>query len=544
MSQQCIQCSKAFKRTAIDMAFLQELQIPEPQLCPACTEQIRLIWRNEHSMYRGVCAKCGKAQVSIFNGAKPAVTYCNDCWWSDSFDPLQYGAPYDEQRSFFEQVHELLQRTPIPSLNYSNSENCEFTNFSTSNKNCYLIVASDFNEACLYSSYIFKSKDCIDCLFINNCDSCYQLVDSEYCYSSTHLQNCKQCIDCDYGYDLQNCSSCFGCVGLRHKQRYIFNEPYSQADYERTVAKLRTNPQRVQTKFSALKLQHPHKYAHNLACSNCSGDYLTKSENCSHCFDVIQSVDCRNSALVVTSKDVQNCNGVIDGEMIYESVGIPDNYHILFSVLIWPKSSYLEYCFWARSSHNCFGNVALLKNQFCILNTQYTEAEYQRLRKKIIARMHTDGEYGNFIPIRYAPFSYNETAAQDYYPLSKETIIGKGWGYKEPDDSLTAVGPDARQCQACGRPFRLTKQELEFYDRHHLTPPQQCFNDRRLARLAQRNPRQLWKRQCMCTQIDHQHTSTSSTHVASRCATNFETTYSPDRKEIVYCEQCYQKEIY
>lgn len=30
----------------------------------------------------------------------------------------------------------------------------------------------------------------------------------------------------------------------------------------------------------------------------------------------------------------------------------------------------------------------------------------------------------------------------------------------------------------------------------------------------------------------------------AKCATQIQTSYSPDRPEIVYCEQCYLKEVY
>jgi hypothetical protein len=45
----------------------------------------------------------------------------------------------------------------------------------------------------------------------------------------------------------------------------------------------------------------------------------------------------------------------------------------------------------------------------------------------------------------------------------------------------------------------------------------------------------LWHRQCMC--------SKNHPHHGGRCSNEFETSYSPDRKEIVYCEQCYNSEV-
>ena len=33
-------------------------------------------------------------------------------------------------------------------------------------------------------------------------------------------------------------------------------------------------------------------------------------------------------------------------------------------------------------------------------------------------------------------------------------------------------------------------------------------------------------------------------HGESRCEEKFKTGYSPEREEIVYCEKCYQQEVY
>ncbi|MFZ1019649.1 MAG: hypothetical protein WAN61_01490 [Minisyncoccia bacterium] len=33
-------------------------------------------------------------------------------------------------------------------------------------------------------------------------------------------------------------------------------------------------------------------------------------------------------------------------------------------------------------------------------------------------------------------------------------------------------------------------------------------------------------------------------HRQEKCAVEFETSYAPERPEIVYCEKCYQQEVY
>ena len=81
----------------------------------------------------------------------------------------------------------------------------------------------------------------------------------------------------------------------------------------------------------------------------------------------------------------------------------------------------------------------------------------------------------------------------------------------------------------------MTWEELELYKRLDVAVPALCPNCRHYARIRQRNPLKLWHRSCMCDKQNHTH--------KGKCPNEFETSYAPDRPEIVYCEQCYQAEI-
>ncbi len=61
-----------------------------------------------------------------------------------------------------------------------------------------------------------------------------------------------------------------------------------------------------------------------------------------------------------------------------------------------------------------------------------------------------------------------------------------------------------------------------FYDRFHLPTPTLHPDLRHRARFLARNPRKLWKRAC------------------KKCQKKLETSYSPERLEKIYCEECYQ----
>src|SRR3989338_10247613 len=42
-------------------------------------------------------------------------------------------------------------------------------------------------------------------------------------------------------------------------------------------------------------------------------------------------------------------------------------------------------------------------------------------------------KYGEFFPPELSPFSYNETIAQEYFPLTKDEAIKKGYSCKDPE---------------------------------------------------------------------------------------------------------------
>ena len=169
-----------------------------------------------------------------------------------------------------------------------------------------------------------------------------------------------------------------------------------------------------------------------------------------------------------------------------------------------------------------------------------------------IRSMNYTDENGEFFPIELSPFAYNETIAQEYFPLTKEQALQQGYRwYDKPkpeytptlqakdikdniadiDDSIlkeviACANESNHICQGSGV-FRLIPDEYEFYHQHTLPIPRLCPDCRHHERIKQRNPMKLWHRKCMNIP----------------CPNEFETTYAPDRPEIVYCESCYNKEV-
>ncbi len=99
------------------------------------------------------------------------------------------------------------------------------------------------------------------------------------------------------------------------------------------------------------------------------------------------------------------------------------------------------------------------------------------------------------------------------------------------DDILNEViscPNDGDQMKQCTSAFKIVPAELQFYKQKNLPLPRFCPNCRHYERLKYRNPMKLWKRGCM----------------KENCNNQFETSYAPERVEKIYCEKCYQQEVY
>ena len=86
--------------------------------------------------------------------------------------------------------------------------------------------------------------------------------------------------------------------------------------------------------------------------------------------------------------------------------------------------------------------------------------------------MKQTGEWGEFFPIKFSPYGYNETIAQDYFSLSKEIIRGHGWQWKEEEKNpIRREETDMiKNCHQCQKAYLIIEQEKKFYDkfRHRL----------------------------------------------------------------------------
>ena len=463
----------------------------------------------------------------MYSVDKSFTVYCRDCWWSDTWSGTDYGQDFDFNRPFFDQFYELLKKVPQLGIINALDENSDYTNYGYQNKDCYLLFTADFNEKCSYGCFVWKSFECFDNLSLIESQLCYECIDCVKCYGSAYCRESEGLLDCFGCVDCRSCESCFGSSGLRNKKYYFFNEQLSKEEYEKKVAEAKQNWPATLERFKQVGKDTPHRNLFLVQCENVTGDHLKNCKNCEFSFDCQEMENCKYMTNTPAKADnSQDIDGSGFLSWSYQCIATAGNHH-LFNDHHWTNGGDLIYCSFCMNTSNCFGCVGIQKGEYCILNKQYTKEEYEKLVARIIEHMQKTGEWGQCFFPQFTRFGYNETLAQQYYPLTREEAVKLGYQWHEENTEKPDVNVEnVVLCEASGKPFRLTKQELDFYKKLGLPLPKRHPDVRMKDREAQRNPRTLWTRPC------------------DSCGTSMPSTYSPDRPEKVYCEACYLKTVY
>lgn len=323
----------------------------------------------------------------------------------------------------------------------------------------------------------------------------------------------------------------------------------------------------------------PVKSHQGLKNLNSTGSYVTNCKNVNDSYLVRESENVRYCQYLQVPSSKDNYDVSVWGsnlELCYETVECGDNsYNNRLCRNCWPACTNIEYSAHLFSSSDCFGCVGLKKKQYCILNKQYTKDEYEILTAKI--RKHMDEmpyvnsrgivyKYGEFFPTEFSPFGYNNTIAMQHFPITEKEANEKGYPWvdvefnkytitkkaSEIPDSISDTTPDilkeVLECEICKKAYRILENELNFLRKEKLPLPHLCSECRHERRITDRLKIQLYERSCMCAgggddNKKYQNT-VAHTHGISHCGEEFKTGYSSNRPEIVYCEKCYQQEVY
>jgi hypothetical protein len=549
MNKKCKNCGNDFEILEEDQEFYKMMDVDAPTHCYLCRTQRRLSYRNERFLYNRKCDLTGKKIISSFSEDKNLKVYDIDAWWSDEWSPLNYGRDFDFSRPFFEQFFELRDLVPRLCLQQQKPMiNSEYCNCASQDKNCYLVFSNNRNEDCYYGSWVNDCKDCVDNFAIFSCELCYDCSFCNACYSLNYSQYCT---NCKSSYFLKNClacSDCFACSNLHNKQYCIFNKQKTREEYEKFIKQVdlgncnivKDGKEKAQKMLSDLIV----KEFVGINIENCLGNYIYNSKNAYLCFECDNVEDCRYSCNIEMSKSsMDHSYWGVGTERIYDCHGCGyDDFNLRFCNLCWSGCSDLTYCDQCFSSKKCFGSVGLKKQEYCILNKQYKEKEYEDIVRKIIEHMKKTGEWSEFFPVDRSVYAYNETLAQErIINLTKEEVIKKGWQWKDKDpkeyqpqkynipDNIKETKEDIintmLSCEVCEKNYKIIDPELKFYKKQNIPCPRKCQDCRHKERLIFKLPNILFDRKC------------------GKCSKPIKTAYSKDNTETVYCEKCYLETV-
>ncbi len=561
----CQNCKQDFVIEPDDFGFYEKIKVPPPTFCPECRSVRRMTSTNERVLYFRKCDLTGEKILSMYPEGSKFPVYHPTEFYSDKWDPYQYGMDYDFSRPFFEQFKELQGKVPrMATVRQGLSVNSEFTHRVHDMKNSYMVFRMSNSLDSLYCYVGRNIINCMDCLSIWDSELCYECIDCNNCYKTMYSQESHTCRDSAFLYACRNCSDCVGCVNLVNQSFCIFNEKYEKEEYFEKLKELKINTAsglaEFAGKFTEFRKNFPHRSIHSLKSNDISGNWLVNCQNVKNSFGCLNVKDGKYLFWIF---DAEDCMDYFQwgnkSELIYESENCGINSSRLsFCTQCWTGAHDLMYCDSCPSSGNCFGCIGLKKGEYSILNKKYTKEEYKELVPRIIEHMkempYIDAsgivyKFGENFPDEISLFTYNETAAIDFYPITKEKALEKGYRWKDKEkknyettkesidlpETIKEVDDlilnEVISCAEKDQPYstgayRITKNELSFYQRMDIPLPRVCFDVRHTRRLQKRPPFKIIKRFC------------------SKCQTEVETVYTEEYAPIIYCEKCYQQEVY
>ena len=582
-TKNCQNCKKDFVIEPEDFNFYEKIKVPPPTFCHLCRAQRRMVFRNERKLFKVKDYFTGHDIFSTYPKESGRNIITREEWFGDEWNGMDHGQDYDFSKNFFSQLKELEMKVPMYNFNVIRMVNSPYAFNATGLKNCYFVVNANYSEDCMYGNGVDNCKDCVDNSHINQSERCYECFWLRHCYQCYFTIMCGDSYNMWFSRDCHGCNDCFGCINLTKASYCIFNKKYTKEEYQKEIDKMHLNTisglEIARKKTREFWQTQIRRYQQGVRNLNSTGSYVTDCKNVNDSYLIRESENMRYCQYlqVPTNKDnydVTNWGEYV--ELCYETMECGENsYNNKFSRNCWPSCKNNEYSVHLFSSSDCFGCVGLKKKQYCILNKQYSKEEYFKMVEKI--KKHMDEmplidskglvyKYGEFFPIEFSPFGYNNTLATQHFPLSRQEVENKGYGWLEvphgeykitkkandlPDsvDSVSdSILKEVIECENCKNAYRVLESELLFLRKENLPLPTRCHDCRFERRISDRLKLFLYERSCMCAgdkDVTGVYKNTvKHIHGGESCGEEFKTGYSPENPEIVYCEKCYQQEIY
>ncbi len=538
----------------------KKYHLPLPQLAPEIRHRLHTIYTNKRHLYHETCALSWEKTISRIHPSLWLKVYTNVAWSEGDRDYTDYGLEYTWGNPQ-DYILKLARSTPYQDMIWSFSNvknNARYTNHTADIFDSYLVFDAHTIEKSAYSSKINRSKFLFDCTGVSRSEYCYECLDCQKMYSCLFCQDSSWCSNSVYLLNCHGCTNCIWCVNLIQQEYCIFNKQVTKEEFEKYRKKLISQEYKMADETREKLCEKATRRAVNIQSSEEScWNHIVWSTWVVWCHLMVDCQDCRRCSSL---NDAQDCRWTTayghNSFLLYNSSQVGRFSNNLFCSNMVGKGENLLYCLDTKKSKNCFWCVNLKQKEYCIFNKQYTKETYEQLVPQLIEEMEKLHQRWRFLPSSASIFPYNDTAANEIYPAQKivtstgeiieqnkwwtwiitllqkegdivdavldlwwdekmkikrrlknseinipdwiETVAAKSlmWSAESIDNSILQK---AILCESTSRPFRLIKQELDFYRKHKLPLPKKHPDVRYEERSAKRPWREVYLRTCDST---------------------------------------------
>lgn len=333
---------------------------------------------------------------------------------------------------------------------------------------------------------------------------------------------------------------------MNYGQNYDFSKPFFE-------------------QFSELLRKVPRINLSNINSINC--DYCSVIKDSKNCYLTTgaQLEDCYYTNNAFNSKECFDCWLIIQCEKFYWCIDCEKCYKVFFAQY---SNNCIDSAFLYNCSNcsNCFGCVNLKNKSYDIFNQPFSGEDYFKVLN--------DYELGSFVkfleysnrfqllkiktPLRFARIIHSVNVSGNNIRDSKNClncfdvfgvedskyIIDAGLGFTDNYDVYNAGFQSSLiyETNSCGRNSSrmffssgiTESNEIYYSDNCRLSSSYLfgCVGLKNKQYAGVQSDNKIYK-----NTIEHHH------HKKEHCPNKFETSYAPDRSEIVYCEQCYLQEV-
>jgi len=513
----CAETGEKFELSAKDIALYRDLGVPPTQIIFGARMRHQRAFLPGFDLFRRTLPD-GSSVVSMYDPESPISLIGQADWHAARLQEtfMQQAHAYDFDRSFFSQWKEFSLSIPRPAiLNDIRNQNSEWSVYTLESKNCYGTFGGANHENVLHSDQGLRNHDCSDISICFDLAFCYDDVSCQRCSTTHFSHSCEDCIDTVFSLGCHGCQDCFGCTNLKNKKYCFLNEQLTQEAYRAKRSAIDLSDANVVAEWKE-KMKEPWSKAPRRASyrpnsEDAHGDDLRDSN------DVI-GVSIHDGERVhwafgsISSRDCIDTSTCLYNERVVNSVYITKGYEYRMC-LSCNHCLDVEYSELLEGCEHCFGCIGLINKKFCLFNKQYAEEEYWPLVDRLKTNMLTRGEYGQFFPYDCSLFAYNTSHANTFAPVEEAEArrLGQRW-YIFPDqqtdalpieqlplklkDATDEILKNMYRCPQTGRAFRVVKPELEFHRAINVALPRLHPVARRIERMRDGFPLELWKRPC------------------------------------------------